>query len=163
MQDTSEETAMEEVLWVGENTLVDGLGGPDTLSLVILPPAVSGFVAQVGDMGGREQEHMKELSERRESLRIVLSRTHVNLAYFLDQSKSNPSCEVPPSGLLPTQLAFCVYPSPHSAMRLTVSLALQVQRLHCKYFVSSRMLVSSIRAPSPFSHTHTAHHNTFNA
>jgi len=125
MQDTSEETAMEEVLWVGKNNLVDGLGGPDTLSLVILPPAVSGFVAQVGDMGGREQEHMKELSERRESLRIVLSRTHVNLAYFLDQSKSNPSCEVPLACSLHS-LLFCVYPSPHSAMRLTVSLALQV-------------------------------------
>jgi hypothetical protein len=47
-----------------------------------------------GAEGMSEQEQINALNARRESLKLVMSRTQTNLAYFTEQCKSNPSCEV---------------------------------------------------------------------
>ena len=65
----------------------------EVLSLVFkdVPVAV-----KAGDIeeGMSEHERMSRLNMRRESLKFVLSRTISNLAHFIDQCRSNPSCEV---------------------------------------------------------------------
>ena len=60
------------------------------------PPAVAGFASKVGvrPEGISDHEHLASLNARREALKFVLSGTLTNLTYFIDQSKSNPSCEV---------------------------------------------------------------------
>jgi ferredoxin len=95
--DASDDAAVQEVgASIGSAGFV---GGSDTEVLALVatvPPAIAGFAAKVGERadGMSEQEHMNELSVRRDSLKYVLSRTLTNLAYFTDQCKSNPSCEV---------------------------------------------------------------------
>ena len=65
----------------------------EVLSLVFkdVPVAV-----KAGDIeeGMSQHERMSRLNMRRESLKFVLSRTISNLAHFIDQCRSNPSCEV---------------------------------------------------------------------
>jgi len=69
---------------------------PDNEVLALVCPPVSpaaAFNKMVGD-NEAASEHMNDLSMRRESLKFVLARTLTNLAYFTEQCKSNPSCEV---------------------------------------------------------------------
>jgi len=67
---------------------------PDTEVLALVCPVTpAGGFKVVGDEEPTS-EHMNVLSIRRESLKFVLARTLTNLAYFTEQCKSNPSCEV---------------------------------------------------------------------
>ncbi len=69
----------------------------DTEVLALVCPVMpAGGFQVVGDEEA-EREHMSALSIRRESLKFVLAHTLTNLAYFTEQCKSNPSCEVPSS------------------------------------------------------------------
>jgi hypothetical protein len=67
---------------------------PDTEVLALVCPVTpAGGFKVVGDEEATSK-HMNVLSIRRESLKFVLARTLTNLAYFTEQCKSNPSCEV---------------------------------------------------------------------
>lgn len=99
----------------------------EVLSLVFKDVPV---VVKAGDIeeGMSEHERMSRLNMRRESLKFVLCRTISNLDHFIDQCRSNPSCEV---------RALCSYDS---------SLSLSAFRPTCQQTIYGRA------STSPYDH-----------